>query len=331
MKYLKPLFLVLGLGLFGLILKETNLQEVWNQILKIGLWGMLLILFLYAITFLADVVIWLLTMPERPFNVLWVKRFYLIRMAGTAFNYITPLASLGGEPIKVMLLKNHYDIPYRDSGISIVLAKTADVIGLVLFLTLGFITLSFSTKVGGDFKTIAGIGLITLIIGISGFFLVQRYKITSTSAKWLTKTSFGKKFQHALEMLHELEDKLVHFYTEYRTRFMITLALALLNWSLGILEVYLVMQFLNHPITLADALIIESFAQLVRAGTFFIPASIGAQEGAFFLICNAITGVPALGVAVAMIRRFREIVWISLGLFIWWLYSLRPQKISDNL
>ncbi len=325
MKYLKPLFLLLGIGLFGLILKETDLHEVWKQISNVGFWGILIVFFLYTFTYFADVVVWLLTMPDLPINFRWLKRFYLIRMAGTAFNYVTPLASIGGEPIKAMLLKNHYGIGYRDSGISIVLAKTADVIGLVLFLTLGFVALTFSTKIGSTNKFIAGVGLIVLVICITGFFLVQRYKITSTGANWLSKTSFGEKFKHALEMIHELEDKLVHFYTEHRSRFLATLGLALLNWSLGTIEVYLVMQFLNHPITLADALIIESFAQLVRAGTFFIPASIGAQEGAFFLICNAITGVPALGVAIAMIRRFREIVWIALGLFVWWLYSLKPE------
>jgi uncharacterized protein (TIRG00374 family) len=292
---------------------------------------MLIIFILYVFTYLADVIVWLLTMPDRPFNFRWLKRFYLIRMAGTAFNYVTPLASIGGEPIKAMLLKNHYGISYRDSGISIVLAKTADVIGLVLFLTLGFIALTFSTKIGDTQKSIAGVGLLVLVICITGFFLVQRYKITSTGANWLSKTSIGQKLQHALELIHDLEDKLIHFYTEHRSRFMITMGLALLNWSLGTIEVYLVMQFLDHPITLADALIIESFAQLVRAGTFFIPASIGAQDGAFFLICNTITGVPELGVAVAMIRRFREIVWIALGLFIWWLYSLKPEMKVANL
>ena len=49
-----------------------------------------------------------------------------------------------------------------------------------------------------------------------------------------------------------------------------------------------------------DAWIIEAVAQLVRTGTFFIPASIGAQEGAFMLVCAAMTGSPALGVAVAV-------------------------------
>ena len=282
MKYLKPLFLLLGLGLFGLILKETDLHEVWKQISNVGFWGILIVFFLYTFTYFADVVVWLLTMPDLPINFRWLKRFYLIRMAGTAFNYVTPLASIGGEPIKAMLLKNHYGIAYRDSGISIVLAKTADVIGLVLFLTLGFVALTFSTKIGSTNKFIAGVGLIALVICITGFFLVQRYKITSTSANWLSKTSLGNKLHHVLDLIHDLEDKLVHFYTEHRSRFIITLGLAMLNWSLGTIEVYLVMQFLNHPITLADALIIESFAQLVRAGTFFYPCKYWCTGRRFF-------------------------------------------------
>lgn len=311
--------------MFGLILKETDLQEVWLQISKVGFWRMLLILFIFAIAFLADVALWLLSMPSLPFNLIWLKRFYLIRTTGSAFNYVTPLASIGGEPIKAMLLKNHYGISYRDSGISLVLAKTADVIGLVIFLVFGFIALSFSTKLGGHYKTLAGVGLVALIIGIGGFFLVQRYKITSASASWLSNTRFGNPIKKGLNLIHELDDQLHTFYTQHRSRFFTTLLLAVFNWSLGILEIYLVMSFLGHPISFADALIIESFAQLVRAGTFFIPASIGAQEGAFFLICNAITGVPELGVAVAMIRRFREIIWIALGLLIWWVYSRRPE------
>lgn len=331
MKYLKLIFLFAGLALFGLILREIDLQEVWLEITKIGFLGMGLIFIIYISAFFADVVVWLLALPSLPINLRWLKRFYLIRMAGTAFNYVTPLASIGGEPIKAMILKNYYGIAYRHSGISLVLAKTADVIGLVLFLAIGFVALSFSDKLGAAYKTVAGAGLIALTVGIAGFFLVQRYKVTSASAAWLSKTRFGQKLSHLLELIHDLEDQLIHFYTVYKARFFTAMGLALLNWTMGAVEIYFVMQLLQHPISFSDALIIESMAQLVRTGTFFIPAGIGAQEGAFFLICNAITGIPALGVAVAMIRRFREIVWISLGLLIWWLYSLRPEMKPGKL
>jgi len=84
------------------------------------------------------------------------------------------------------------------------------------------------------------------------------------------------------------------------------------------------MYFLGHPVSFVDAWIIEAVAQLVRTGTFFIPASIGAQEGAFMLVCAAMTGSPVLGVAVAVVRRIREIVWIVWGMGLGLMYTLKP-------
>jgi uncharacterized membrane protein YbhN (UPF0104 family) len=91
-----------------------------------------------------------------------------------------------------------------------------------------------------------------------------------------------------------------------------------------VIEIYCIMYLLGHPITFTDAWIIEAMAQLVRAGTFFIPSSIGAQEATFTVVCSAITGMPSLGLAALVIRRSREIVWILTGFGIWWWYSLQP-------
>ncbi|MGH8581979.1 MAG: hypothetical protein ACREWG_04155, partial [Gammaproteobacteria bacterium] len=76
--------------------------------------------------------------------------------------------------------------------------------------------------------------------------------------------------------------------------------------------------------------IIESLAQLVRAGTPFIPGSLGAQEGTLTLACAAITGNPGVGLALSFVRRARELIWVLAGLGLWWTYSsgrLSPDKI----
>ncbi len=65
--------------------------------------------------------------------------------------------------------------------------------------------------------------------------------------------------------------------------------------------------------------LIETVAQLVRAGTFFIPASLGATEAAMVLVYEALVGAPSLGFAVALIRRARELLWIAWGLWLGWL------------
>jgi len=44
MKYLKFIFLGLGFVLLGVILRQTNLQEVWQQITLVSWWGMTVVM-----------------------------------------------------------------------------------------------------------------------------------------------------------------------------------------------------------------------------------------------------------------------------------------------
>ena len=78
-----------------------------------------------------------------------------------------------------------------------------------------------------------------------------------------------------------------------------------------------------------DAMVIESFVILVRSTLFFVPADLGTQEGAQVLICGAITGSPALGLALAAIRRARDLLWIAWGLGIGSRYLLSREALLD--
>ena len=102
-----------------------------------------------------------------------------------------------------------------------------------------------------------------------------------------------------------------------------------MNWYLGALEIYIILYFLGHPISIAESIILETLVEIVRAGTFFIPGTLGTQEAAFLLATGAITGEPALGVAAAMMRRVREIIWFIFGFSLGWQYSGNPSKLAQ--
>jgi hypothetical protein len=133
----------------------------------------------------------------------------------------------------------------------------------------------------------------------------------------------GNRLAKLLYNLRSVDDRLVEFYTN-PSRLRNGFIVGFLNWPLGVLEIYFLMQFLRHPITFADAWLLDSVAQLVRAGTFFIPANIGTLEGSLVVLGAALTGSPELGLAISVIRRFKDILWILLGLLIWWLFSFKP-------
>ena len=97
MTLLKALFLILGLVLLGLLVRDMDGDEILRHVQQVGSSGIGLAIALYAVTFLADVAGWQLTFKTIPLNLRWLQRLYIVRMTGEALNNVTPLGAMGGE------------------------------------------------------------------------------------------------------------------------------------------------------------------------------------------------------------------------------------------
>ena len=305
--------LALGLILLGFVLYSADLSQVGTYLSQVGL-GFFVMVVAYKLAFVLDSWAWLMTVRSLPMDLVWGFRFWMVRMVGEAVNNATPLAGMGGEPVKAAILNRVYGIGYGDGFASIVLARTTFVIGLIPFLMIGFLLLLIEPGLEAGFKWAAGTGLVALSLGIVGFYLVQRCKLTSRTGAAFAKLISRPGVQKLVEGVSEFEERLVEFYRFAPGRFAATVALSFVNWALGALEVWIAFHLLDAPVTFAEAWIIEAVVQLVRVGAFFIPLAIGTQEGAFAMVVGAITGSTSLGVAAAILRRCREILVIGAGL-----------------
>ena len=330
MRYLKFAYLAAGIALLVIILLETDLAEAWMRIEQVG-WGLLILFAIYFMAFAVDVVSWGLTLTRVPPTALWMYRLWKVRMVGEAFNNVTPLANMGGEPVKAFILKSHYGVGYRDGIASLVLARTTIMIALVVFLAIGFALMIGEGSLPATYKGAAGVGLAAFTVGIGGFFLVQRYNVPTRAAERILPAGAAARLAGGIEKIRALEDDLAHFYKDRRSRFAGAVFFVFVNWVLGVVELYVALIFLGHPVSWAEAWIIESMAQLIRIATFFVPASIGFQEGTFILVTAAMTGSPTLGLAVALVRRIREAAWIVWGLLVAGMYQLRQPIRRDDL
>lgn len=315
------LYLLVGLALLGTVVQGTDLATVWQEVRQFGLYAFALVVLVYVLEFLLDSAGWQLTLPEVALSPRWLARLFVVRMVGEAFNAITPLGGLGGEPVKAVLLKKHYALSYRPTAASLVLAKTINLLALILFLGVGFVLLLDDGRFMTTYKIIAGTGLSAFALAIGGFYLVQRLKILSRTGRAVTRRRGA--LERLRRHLQEFDDRLVRYYTGCGGRFLAAFVLSLLNWLAGVMGSYVTLYFLGYPVSFAEAWMIEAFAQLVRAGTFFIPASIGAQEGALVLVCSVVTGSGSSGLAAAVVRRFRELLWVGSGLGIGYAFSYR--------
>lgn len=311
----KFVYLAVGIALLALILSRADVRQAWDIALQIG-WGFAVVLGLFLVEFVAMTALWQLTFESLPLTGRWLCRLWRIKMVGDAFNVATPSAQMAGEVIKAVVLKRRYGVGYVEGVASMVLARTCMVIALVVFLIAGFTLLMQAPALTREYKLSAGLGLAVFSLVIVIFFLMQRFKLLSRSGRRFSRTGGGA----FLNTIHITEDRLIVFYTRHRFRFAVALSLGLLHWMLGVVTLYYTFLFLGHPLTFTEAWIIEAFAQLVRAATFFIPGNLGTQDGAFVVITTAMTGNPALGLAAALIRRGRDIVWLVWGVMLGWRY-----------
>ena len=73
-------------------------------------------------------------------------------------------------------------------------------------------------------------------------------------SQWLQKYHFAKKLKGILNLIQETDDNLVDFYTSNHKRFAYAFLMVFLNWPIGVLEIYFVMEFLGNSISLGDCL-----------------------------------------------------------------------------
>ena len=93
---------------------------------------------------------------------------------------------------------------------------------------------------------------------------------------------------------------------------------------MGLVELYAILYFLGFPVSFYDLWVMEALAQLVKIGSFMIPMSLGAQEGGLILIFRAL-GYPAnLGLAVSLVGRTKQLIWVGLGLALGGQMAFKP-------
>jgi uncharacterized membrane protein YbhN (UPF0104 family) len=116
------------------------------------------------------------------------------------------------------------------------------------------------------------------------------------------------------EKLRSLDRTILSFYTGHRSTFYASTGLYLLGWLAEAVEVFVIISYLGGPANLLSAIAIGALSVLIKGGTFFIPGSLGTQDAGNLLLLKAFGYSDLTGMSFALLRRFRELVWIGIGL-----------------
>ena len=334
-RFIRWALLLLGLlTLIGLIW-HIGPRRILEAAAALGPAAVLTILLPSVLMYGLDSLGWRFTLSRyAPSLAFW--RLCAIRMAGEVVNMTTPTASVGGEPLKAVLLKQG-GVPMEDGLASVVVAKTTMTLAHIAFILLGISLAFWILPSSGSARSamlpvlaaLTSVGL--LLFGTAVFLVVQRRGLFASLLGGLKLCRIRLNFLEARkERLLAVDRSVLAFYTHDRHAFFQSTGTFFLGWLAEALEVYAILYFLGAPTDLLTALAIDALSTFIKGGTSFIPGSLGAQDGGNLLLLEAFGFSELTGIMFALVRRLRELVWIATGLICLSMLGRRSCRVPEE-
>jgi glycosyltransferase 2 family protein len=287
MRILRVLLLVAGVAFLAILVAHNDPAEIFASMRRLAWRLAIVVCFPFSLITLFDTLGWRFAFRRDrvPFRTLVGAR-----LAGEAFNLTTPTAALGGEAVKTWLLRGR--APFAENLSSVIIAKTTILIAQGIFLFVGVVVAWIA--VASDSTVLHAMLWLLLVevVAVGGFAAAQAAGLFSWGG---------------------VARDLASFYRQEPRRLSLSIAFHLVAWLLGVVEAYLMLQFLGVDVSLATATVIEAFATAIRFATFVIPSSVGVLEGGLAATFAALGLGSTIGISFGLVRRVREIAWVAVG------------------
>lgn len=303
------LALALGLGAFTALLVYEGAGQVLETFSLAG-WGVLLVAAFHLVPLLLDSAAISVVMQKAPPQ----RRVARARWIGEAVNGLLPVAQMGGPMVMARLLAR-FGASRADAGAAVVVSTTQQMLSQAAFALIGMVALAAHAA---DRKLLYALLLGIGLFGANAiwFYSLQKRGLFARLARLLNRFSSGREwldFSGGAEILDSAVQSAYARRGVGITSFLLNLA----GWLAGVGEVWLALHFLGHPVSLLDALMLESLGQAIRGIAFAIPGALGVQEGGYLLL-GALVGLPPpAALALSLVKRARELL-LGIPALIYW-------------
>jgi putative membrane protein len=237
----------------------------------------------------------------------------VLRFVREATNVLLPLAQVGGDLIGAGLL-TLYAVPGALAAASVIVDVLIQAATQFLFAILGLLTL-VALEADQALARSAAIGIAVAALMLAGFYLAQRRGGQRILRSVVTRLA-GDREWRVLGTIDAVYQNLGTIYAA-RSNVIASGVVHLVGWAIGVTEVAIVFAFMGHPVSIGEALVIESLLHAVRGAAFAIPSALGAQEGALVVLCAAFGIPPEQAIALSLVKRAADVVLGVPGLLGW--------------
>ena len=305
---------VLGVAACVFIFTRHDWDEVWQAISLLG-WGLAVIILWRFLSLIVAGAAWrlLFTPGNRPnFGIAVVARW-----VSESVNALLPVAQVGGELARARLLfhalkREGKPTSGLDTAATVIVDMTLALAAQAIFALPGLWHLwqlqdhALGRVMGG-----VVVSVLPLVLLIAAQHQGAIKGGTVLAARFGLARLVADESQE-----HPLWSRLAALYRQTGLSIAVTLS-HVLAWTLRAGEVYIALRLMGQDIGILDAIMIEGLLSAARTLGFLLPAGLGVQEGAILLLCSWV-GVPGhVALALALVKRARELGVCLPGLLTW--------------
>ncbi len=288
---------------------QQDFAAVWGLLATAG-FGLVLAALAHIPSMILNAHAWAMLMPGhgRPglpgmvFQV-WVRE---------SVNNLLPVGRVGGELVCYRLLRRQ-GVRAAPAAGGLIADVALSLVSQLLFALLGLVLLALAG---------ATLGWAALMAGLLGGFVLAGTTIMLLRASLLGRAIAAinglakDRLAGMAEGARRLDIYLRRLWARPRAPLLCT-AWQFAAWLAGALEIWVACWVLGAPIGPADALMIEALIQALASAAFIVPGALGVQEAGFVGLAVLAGLDPSMGAALAVTRRFRDLLLYLPGLLAW--------------
>ena len=301
----------LGITAFIGLLLYHGAGDIFSAVGAAG-WGLVAVCAFHLIPMVMDAEAWRILFVDRSQRPS-LREATRLRWILESVNNLLPSAQVGGEFLRARLA-SFRGIPLPVTGAAATVDVTVGSVTQALFALVGIGGLAAHVADADDGLLLAlSCGLAAFAALIWLFFWFQKAGPGRIVAGLIRRVS---RRSSSGPTGGELDQAINEIYAQ-RKILVAAFVWRWIGWVVGAGEIWIAAWALGAPVTIWDAIILESTLQLVRGVAFIVPAALGVQEGALLGLGIAFGMGPEMGLALSLVRRVRDLGLGIPGLIAW--------------
>lgn len=322
---------------------DVSFVELWKYITSAGYW-LVATIALWFFLYMMNAATWRIILKgSGPVNVPYSKLLKWT-ITGFALNNVTPVGLAGGEPYKILELKEYVGTQRATSSVVLFAMMfifahfsywTTAIVTYIVMCVFGFLPMNALTATLLFFMSLFCAGGIYLFCkGYKNGMVAKMIKMVSYIPglkSWANKYAS----EHEAD-LKKIDQQISELHSQNKRSFWVSYVLEYVGRMLQSLEIVFII-FICTPelsqntnnfmvnlstslnllhITFLNSFLILAFTSLFANLLFFLPLQLGGREGGFAMSTAQMGLTNQIGLFISILCRIRELFWTAVGLIL---------------